>query len=635
MAKARLQATVGMETGPFRRGLARIGKSVRRFKTSIVSPISNAFKSLAGAAFKGGTAIAVALGFAIKAGNDFRQSMARANTMLGLTESQLAGVSEKVTQLAGDLGLGKGSLADALFQVASAFPGIKSDDALDFLAKGLRAAVGGSTDAKTAIDGLTTVINSFGLTTADVGKVSDVLFTTIAQGKTTFEELSASIGKAATFAAQAGVSMESFFASLATVTKGGISTKEAVTGIRGAIVALLKPSDALKKQLKSIGETGESLLRSRGLQGAFKQVAEFAKGSSSELVKLIPLVEAIPAVLALSGTNASIAAGDLDAMKNSAGAAARAFDEMDKVRSWPKLWQRILGLVSRFGAAIDKAVSPAIEFLSLRIKDLATSAAFQRFLARVQSAATQISGIAAAIAIGGPAQEKAFAGLKLVITGIFANAANRFVDVLVKAAPFIGTAIGKAAFSPFESIGKRRDRRKIAESNVGLRSERELDELPLVQRLLTFSRLVNEEIERLKIEELQDETRKLAEKFGLVLDESDQVKAGMKLLKEAAKEASDAMSARAKVERDEAPTGGAVTGRARADVPIGVPTDTDLKFSSLRRIGANIIAGTTQGDPAKSIQKEQLTVQQRQLKKQSEMVVVMKRGFAKEGGASF
>lgn len=89
MAKARLQATVGMNTGPFRRGMATIRRGMGRFKAGVIGPIANLTKRL----FQLGT-VAVAtvvagLGIMIKKTAEYGDTIGKMAKRTGLSVEEL------------------------------------------------------------------------------------------------------------------------------------------------------------------------------------------------------------------------------------------------------------------------------------------------------------------------------------------------------------------------------------------------------------------------------------------------------------------------------------------------------------------------------------------------------------------
>jgi TP901 family phage tail tape measure protein len=179
------------------------------------------------------------------------------------------------------------TLGKGLYDILSA--GITdASDAMNVLEVSAIAARAGLTDTGVAADALTTIINAYGLEASEAETVSDLLFKTVQRGKTTFAELAPSIGRVATIAAQAGVSMEEMGASLAVMTRRGVKTDEAVTALRAVITGFLKPSEELAAQF------GENALQSRGLADVLNELA----GMSPDIIaKMFPNVRGMLGVI--------------------------------------------------------------------------------------------------------------------------------------------------------------------------------------------------------------------------------------------------------------------------------------------------------------------------------------------------
>jgi TP901 family phage tail tape measure protein len=185
------------------------------------------------------------------------------------------------------------------------------------------------TDTKTAVNGLTSVMTGFGVKAEDTGQVADAFFAAIRLGKTTFPQLAANIGKVGSVAQSAGVSFQEVLAAMATMTLGGMSTEESATMLRGALVGLTKASPALQDELKALGfANGTAMLKSMSLQDALQLLQSRTDGTAEAMLKLFPGVEAARGVLALTGTQAGLAANVLGQVRNSAGEAGAAFGTM-------------------------------------------------------------------------------------------------------------------------------------------------------------------------------------------------------------------------------------------------------------------------------------------------------------------
>jgi TP901 family phage tail tape measure protein len=262
----------------------------------------------------------------------FGKQIGEVGTLGAFGVGELDKVGDSVLDLAKDLGATTDELTGGLYQALSA--GVGKEDVFNFLRTAVIAAKAGVTDTETAVDGLTSILNAYRKSSAEAGAVSDQLFATVKLGKTTFAELSASIGDVAPAAASVGVSTEELLGSFATLTKQGVQTDKAATGIKGVLTALIKPSSALSAKLKDLGvASGTAAVKQFGFQGALEKISTSVGNNNAELAKLFPNIRGLGAVFSLAGENAALAAADLDAVKNSAGATAGAFEIINSTGS--------------------------------------------------------------------------------------------------------------------------------------------------------------------------------------------------------------------------------------------------------------------------------------------------------------
>ncbi len=308
---------LSIDKGNFNKGMASIGQTIKQHQRAI---------GIGMAAI--GTAVVGGLALSLKMASDFEGAMREVNTMIGLSQEEFAEFSKDVQKLSADLGVNAVDSARALYQAISA--GIPRENVLAFLEIATKAAIGGVTDTETAVDGLTTVLNAFKIPVNEAQRVADVMFTTVKGGKTTFDELSASLFQVAPIAAASGVSFEEVAAALATMTKQGVPTSVATTQLRQAMVALQKPTADMNTVINDLGyESGQAMLEELGLAKSLNVLRDATDGNNEMLMKMFGSVEAGAAVLALTGDNAVTFAGDLDAMAESSGAATEAFEEME------------------------------------------------------------------------------------------------------------------------------------------------------------------------------------------------------------------------------------------------------------------------------------------------------------------
>ena len=197
-----------------------------------------------------------------------------------------------------EFGLQAEDMNTALFDVVSA--GVPAGESIDFMREAANLALGGATDLTTAVDGMTSVMNAFGLETDEANQISAAFFSAQKFGKTTVSELSSSIGQVAPIAKQAGVSYQELMTAMALLTKQGLKTDLATTALKSTITAIMKPSDAAAKKFEELGiNYGASGLQGEGLMNIMGQISAAAEEDVDALAELIPNVRALTGVGAL------------------------------------------------------------------------------------------------------------------------------------------------------------------------------------------------------------------------------------------------------------------------------------------------------------------------------------------------
>lgn len=331
---------------------------------------------------------------------DFETGMRQVTSLLGgVADKEFKQLSDATLTLSKNLGVDAVKSAQALYEAISA--GVPKENALTFLEVASKAAIAGVTDTKVAVDGMTNIINAFGLEMSQAQEVSDAMFQAVNVGKFTFEQLSGSVGIASGTASQMGVSFKELLASAASITKQGFSVSEAFTNLQSVMTALIKPSESMVDLLKKTGfASGEALLKAKGLQGAIQALDVAAKHNSTTLAEAYGRVEALKGSLALTGDNAVGAAKDLDQITNSAGAASKAFEEIDKTtaRQFQRLVQELKITAIELGTSLLPAVNSVLQAVKPMIKLIGEAVDwFGKLSPGVQTAALAVAALGAAI----------------------------------------------------------------------------------------------------------------------------------------------------------------------------------------------------------------------------------------------
>ena len=277
-----------------------------------------------------------------------------------------------VLDAAADIPVALDSLTSGLYDVVSA--GVDAANQMYVLEQSAKAAKAGLASTSEALNLGSAVIKAYGKDWSETGSVMDQAFQTVKLGQTTFGELASSIGVVAPLAATLKVSTQELFGVFSTLTGVTGSASEVATQYRGILAGLADPTDNLKNLIEqTTGKTIEQTIAQDGLSRVLKIVREATGGSASKMTELFGRIEAVNAVLALSGEQYDTFIAKTVAMKDSAGAMETAFKtQADTLESSLQLldnrWQVIQitllsGVVPALAAVVD-AGADVLEWLT-------------------------------------------------------------------------------------------------------------------------------------------------------------------------------------------------------------------------------------------------------------------------------
>lgn len=287
-------------------------------------------KSLIGAVGKilAAAGIGKMLQAAFTEGSAFETEVAKVGTIADTTKVPIGELKEQISDLSGTMGIAAGDLAEATYQAISA--GQDTGDAVAFAGQAAKLAAAGFTSSSSAVDILTTALNAYGLGADKAGHVSDVLLTTQNLGKTSVDELSASMGRVIPLAAAYKVNVENLSSGLAIMTANGIATAEATTYTKSMLNELGDTGSTVGKILqKETGQGFAELMDSGQSLGDVLQVLyDSVGGDATQFAALWSSVEAGTGALSLANSGAEKFNDVLAQMENSSGATETAYTTM-------------------------------------------------------------------------------------------------------------------------------------------------------------------------------------------------------------------------------------------------------------------------------------------------------------------
>jgi hypothetical protein len=167
------------------------------------SALSQSFKNVAGPLTMAGAALAGITAGSLVLQGTYEQSMTVVQHLTGRTAEEMKMLDAGVMKMAQTMGQGPDELAGGLYFLLSA--GVKTTDVLGVLQVVTEASAGAMVDAATYADGLTSALNAYGMGADQARHFSDLLLTTVKDGKTTMDQLASAVGRAGVMGSQAGI----------------------------------------------------------------------------------------------------------------------------------------------------------------------------------------------------------------------------------------------------------------------------------------------------------------------------------------------------------------------------------------------------------------------------------------------
>lgn len=296
---------------------------------SSMTTVGNAISGVGSTLTKSVTVPLVATGTACtKMAMSFDTNFAKVSTLLDKGTVDYAKYKQSILENSTKMGTAVGEYSEAVYQALSA--SVDQGHAIEFTNNAIKLAKSGFTDAASAVDILTTCINAYSMSADDATSISDKLILTQNLGKTTVNELASTMGSVIPTAKSFGVNIDQVCASIAQMTKNGISTAESVTYLNGMLNELgsagTDASEALKKKT---GKTFVELMNSgMKLTDVIKILQESAKENKVALNDMFGNVRAGKGALTLAKDEGSDFNNILQQMTNSAGTTDTAFKKV-------------------------------------------------------------------------------------------------------------------------------------------------------------------------------------------------------------------------------------------------------------------------------------------------------------------
>lgn len=324
-----------------------------------LSAMTNAVKALGGAFTD-----------SVKTAAEYETALAKVQTIADSSAVSSEKMADDILKLSNATGVSAAALAETTYQAISA--SVATEEAVSAAGIATKLAAAGFTDATTAIDALTTVVNSYGEAAGGMTNVSDHLLAVQNLGKTSVDELANSIGKVIPIASAYNVSLDDLSTGYALLTKNGVATAESTTYLKAMFNELGDSGSSIGKLLTE--QTGKSFaqLQQEGtsLYDVLSVLMDTVDGQADAFNNLWSSSEAGIGALTLVNAGAEEYATTLEAMRNSTGLTESSYDTMTdtmefKTQRLQNVWENLkIQLGSDFLPAVSDIMDGMTQVMS-------------------------------------------------------------------------------------------------------------------------------------------------------------------------------------------------------------------------------------------------------------------------------
>lgn len=373
-----LVVKLALDHAEYTQGLDRTSQEALKFAHNAQRGFDQASSSardfLKGVALNAASAVSAmfAVNASITKSLEFSKSMAQISTQLDGASEDLTRLESAAKRMSVQFGTMPVDQTRAFYEIISSGTS-DAAKATDLLGAANKLAIGGMTDLATSVNGLTNIMNSYSGKVDSAEAVSDALFVAMKAGKATMEELSSGLGKVTPIASALNVGFDELSATVAALSKQGISTSESITGVRAILASVAKPTKEASDLSEKLGIKFDAAgLQAKGFAGFLDDIAKKTGGSADKLALLFGGVEALIPIMALSGQAGKDFNQIMLDMQTKTGATQDAFDKMAASPGFKidKLMSSINNIAITLGDSLASVLAPAAEKAAIALNGL-------------------------------------------------------------------------------------------------------------------------------------------------------------------------------------------------------------------------------------------------------------------------
>lgn len=371
---ASLMAEVGVtglgsarrDLGRFEEAIDRTGQTAGRVGSTGFLGLSRATLAISGGAAAAGLAVHQVWDATVSV----QDALAPLGTILGASSDAYADLTGRLEDFIASSPQSAAEIGQAAYLTLSA--GItETNDAMAALGASKELAQAGLGTIGESANLVTSALASFTGENLTAQKAAQLFFGAISSGKTTTSELAQGFGNIAPLAASAGVKFNDLLAATAAMTSTGQSASEAYTGLKGVISGVLSPTKEASDAAEDLGlNFSAAHLKSVGLPGFLNEVKKATGGNVETMATLFGGVEALNAVLALTGPQAKAFQKNLTGIGDAGENLTSRSAEMEGTLSnrWAELRNKVTVALSEIGMKAADWLIPKLEELGAWVR---------------------------------------------------------------------------------------------------------------------------------------------------------------------------------------------------------------------------------------------------------------------------
>lgn len=317
------------------------------------------------------TAVAGALGSAVKASIDFGSQMSKVGAIAGASGKDLDRLKESALDLGAKTSLSASQVAEAMTEMAA--KGYTTNQIISAMPGVISAAEASGEDLSMVADTVSSALNSFGLAASDSTHIADVLAKAANDSAAGVEDMQYAFKYAAPPAHALGMSLEELSAAAEIMANSGIKGETAGTTLRMALLRLIDPPKAAANTLHNLGvnikDSQNNMLPFSNIIGQLNdKTSKLSKAQKAAALSAIFGKEAVSGMLSIVSAGPQKIDELTNSLKNSDGASEKAAKKMKD--NLGGALEQLKGSFESAQIAIGDALTPAIKKIASSIKGI-------------------------------------------------------------------------------------------------------------------------------------------------------------------------------------------------------------------------------------------------------------------------